>query len=172
MQNFDPARWADIKLFAMDVDGVLTDGKITVFSNGVESKVFSILDGLGLRSVQLSGCEVAWISGRVSEATSVRAAELEIPHLFQGSREKQEILEELAAKLEISAENVCYMGDDLVDLKALEWAGIAVAVPNAMPEVIAIADYVTKKSGGSGAVREICNHLLAGRKSKRISHRQ
>ncbi|HLS28143.1 MAG TPA: HAD hydrolase family protein [Opitutales bacterium] len=165
MKSFDPARWADIKLFAMDVDGVLTDGKVTVFSNGVESKVFSILDGLGLRSLLLSGYEVAWISGRISKATSVRATELEIPHLFQGSREKQEILEELATKLEIPAKNVCYMGDDLVDLKALEWAGIAVAVPNAMPEVIATADYITQQSGGAGAVREICNHILAARMS-------
>src|SRR5690625_6872595 len=94
MKNLDPARWADIKLFAMDVDGVLTDGNVTIFSNGVESKIFSIQDGLGLRRVIETGIDVAWISGRFSEATSIRASELEIPHLFQGSKEKREILEE------------------------------------------------------------------------------
>jgi 3-deoxy-D-manno-octulosonate 8-phosphate phosphatase (KDO 8-P phosphatase) len=163
MKSFDPARWAHIKLFAMDVDGVLTDGTVTIFSNGVEGKSFSILDGLGLRLVLQAGIEVAWISGRQSDATSVRAAELGIPHLYQAAGEKLETLRSLAQNMDLSAEEICYMGDDVVDVKAMEWAGLAISVPHAIPEVLALADYVTRHPGGSGAVREICNHLLQAR---------
>lgn len=165
MKSFDPARWARIKLFAMDVDGVLTDGTVTVFSNGVEGKSFSIQDGLGLRGVMRAGIEVAWISGRHSEATAVRASELEIPHLFQAAGEKVETLRKLAENMGLAPGEVCYMGDDLVDLQALEWAGTAVSVPNALPEVLAKADFVTRHPGGAGAVREICDHLLEARNS-------
>ncbi len=160
MKSFDPARWANIKLFAMDVDGVLTDGTVTIFSNGEESKTFSILDGLGLRRLISQGVEVAWISGRFSKATAVRAAELEIPHLYQGTNQKREVLSQLAADLKIQPEEVCYMGDDVVDVQALEWAGIAVSVPNAFPAIRDCADFVTARPGGSGAVREICNLIL------------
>lgn len=165
MKTFDPARWARIKLFAMDVDGVLTDGTVAIFSNGVESKVFSILDGLGLRLLIAAGVEVAWISGRCSEATAVRASELEIPHLFQGAGEKRDVLSGIANELKIQPDEVCYMGDDVVDLNAMDWAGVAISVPNAIPEVLAKADYITRHPGGAGAVREICNHLLQARSS-------
>lgn len=165
MKSFDPARWTRIKLFAMDVDGVLTDGTVSVFSNGVESKSFSILDGLGLRLLMREGIEVAWISGRHSDATAVRASELEIPHLYQAAGEKSGTLRDLAKKLDFEADEVCYMGDDIVDLQALDWAGLAVAVPNAVPGVIAKADFVTRHPGGAGAVREICDHLLESRNS-------
>lgn len=163
MKSFDPARWARIKLFAMDVDGVLTDGTVSVFSNGIESKNFSILDGFGLRAILKAGIEVAWISGRHSEATAVRASELEIPHLFQGAGEKREVLAGFAKQLNLEPEDVCYMGDDLIDLNAMAWAGIAISPPNGMPEVIAQADFVSRRTGGAGAVREICDHLLQAR---------
>lgn len=163
MKTFDPARWACIKLFAMDVDGVLTDGTVTVFSDGVESKTFSILDGLGLRQLLKARLAVAWISGRHSEATAVRASELEIPHLFQGSGEKRDVLVQIAKDLKIEANEVCYMGDDVVDLNAMAWAGVAISVPNAISEVIGAADYVTRHTGGKGAVREICDHILRSR---------
>src|SRR5690606_27309359 len=154
MKTIATADWTRIRLFAMDVDGVLTDGTVTVLSNGVEGKNFSILDGLGLKRLAAAGVTVAWISGRVSEATSVRATELEVPHLFQGSREKREILEELAAELDCQPDEVCYMGDDIVDLNAMAWAGISVSVPNGVPEAIAAARVITKRTGGHGAVRE------------------
>jgi 3-deoxy-D-manno-octulosonate 8-phosphate phosphatase (KDO 8-P phosphatase) len=165
MKSFNPARWPRIKLFAMDVDGVLTDGTVSIFSDGTESKSFSIQDGLGLRRLMHAGLHVAWISGRHSEATAVRAAELEISHLFQAAGEKQDSLRLLAEQLDLSPDQVCFMGDDLVDLKAMEWAGVAVAVPNAAPEVLAAADYVAQRTGGSGAVREICDLLLQDRNS-------
>ncbi len=165
MKTIATADWARIRLFAMDVDGVLTDGTVSVFSNGIEGKNFSILDGLGLKRLAAAGITVAWISGRVSEATAVRATELEVPHLFQGSREKREILQELAAQLNCQPDQVCYMGDDIVDLHAMAWAGIAVSVPNATPEALAAAQVVTKRTGGHGAVREICDHILQARNS-------
>lgn len=165
MTSFDSERWKRIKLFAMDVDGVLTDGTVSIWSNGLESKSFSIQDGLGLRLILAAGIDVAWISGRHSEATTVRAKELEIPHLFQGSGEKRDILRALATDLNLQPEEVCYMGDDVVDLNALDWAGLAVSVPNGMPEVVAKADHITQHPGGCGAVREICNFLLRARQS-------
>lgn len=165
MKSPDSAHWKRIKLFAMDVDGVLTDGRVSVSSNGVESKTFSIHDGLGLRMILKAGLEVAWISGRFSEATTVRASELEIPYLHQGAGEKQVILRDLAEKLSLTAEEVCYMGDDVVDLNALDWAGLAISVPNGLPEAVSRADYVTRHPGGFGAVREICDHLLKSRNS-------
>lgn len=165
MKSLDSARWKRIKLFAMDVDGILTDGTVAIFSNGIESKAFSIQDGLGLRMLARAGVEIAWISGRYSEATAVRAGELEIAHLFQGSGEKRDVLIAMAAKLGLQAEEVCYMGDDVVDLNALDWAGLPVSVPNGRPEVIAKAEYVTRQPGGSGAVREICDYLLQAHQS-------
>lgn len=165
MKSLQGTDWARIKLFAMDVDGVLTDGTVTIFSNGVEGKSFSILDGLGLRMLIHAGVAVAWISGRKSEATAIRASELQIPHLVQGNREKREVLQEIAAALDCKTAEVCYMGDDVVDLKAMEWAGIAVTVPNATPDAIALADYITHRTGGTGAVREICDQILQARNS-------
>jgi 3-deoxy-D-manno-octulosonate 8-phosphate phosphatase (KDO 8-P phosphatase) len=165
MKSLDSARWKRIKLFAMDVDGILTDGTVCICSNGLESKSFSIQDGLGLRLVLGAGIGVAWISGRHSDATTVRARELEIPHLFQGSGEKRDILRRLAAELNLEADEVCYMGDDVVDLQALDWAGVAISVPNGIPEVMAKADHITRQRGGFGAVREICNFLLQARQS-------
>jgi 3-deoxy-D-manno-octulosonate 8-phosphate phosphatase (KDO 8-P phosphatase) len=165
MKAIHSTDWARIKLFAMDVDGVLTDGTVTVFSNGIEGKSFSILDGLGLRRLLMAGVTVAWISGRPSEATAVRASELEIPHVVQGSRDKREVLEEIARLVGCEAGEVCYMGDDVVDLTALAWAGIAVSLPNATADALAAADFVTRHTGGKGAVREICDLILKARNS-------
>lgn len=147
----------------MDVDGILTDGRVLIFSNGSEAKEFSILDGMGLRRIINAGIDVAWISGRSSEATAVRAAELRIPHLFQGDRDKLEVLQEIAARTRLEAAEICYMGDDVVDIKCLVWAGISVTVPEAMPEARAAADFITLRGGGAGAVREVCNYLLGAR---------
>lgn len=165
MKSVQDADWARIKLFAMDVDGVLTDGTVAVFSNGVEAKSFSILDGLGLRMLIKAGVAVAWISGRKSEATAIRASELQIPHLVQGNRQKRDVLQEIAAGLGCKSDETCYMGDDIVDLKAMEWAGIAVSLPNATPDAIAMADHITHRTGGAGAVREICDRILHARSS-------
>ncbi len=158
-----PARWAAVRLFAMDVDGILTDGTIHVSSDGVETKTFSILDGMGLVQLRKHGVITAWISGRASGSTSVRAEELKIPHLVQGRTDKITALKELAAELNLTADQIVYMGDDDIDTAAIQWAGIGVSVPDAMPLPFAAADYVTRRPAGKGAVREICEHILAGR---------
>jgi 3-deoxy-D-manno-octulosonate 8-phosphate phosphatase (KDO 8-P phosphatase) len=159
----DPARWAAVRLFAMDVDGVLTDGTVQISSDGSESKNFSILDGLGLKRVLEAGLAVAWISGRASGATTGRATELKIPHLIQGRIDKLTALKELAAQLKLTAAQCAYMGDDDIDAPALAWAGIGATVPDAMPAALTVAGYVTTRAAGRGAVREICEHLLAAR---------
>lgn len=158
-----PARWAAIRLFAMDVDGILTDGTIHVSSDGVETKTFSILDGMGLVQLRKHGIPTAWISGRASGATSVRSEELKIPHLVQGRTDKITALKELAATLNLTADQIVYMGDDDIDTAAIKWAGIGVTVPDAMPSPFTAADYVTRRPAGKGAVREVCEHILAAR---------
>jgi 3-deoxy-D-manno-octulosonate 8-phosphate phosphatase (KDO 8-P phosphatase) len=152
--------WANIKLFAMDVDGILTDGTVRISSNGTESKVFSILDGLGLVRLGKAGLQTAWISGRASDATTHRASELKIPHVIQGRTDKLQALGELASGLNLSQNEICYMGDDDIDIDAMKWAAIGVTVPDAMPATLEAADYITTRNAGKGAVREICEHLL------------
>ncbi len=157
--------WSRVRLFAMDVDGILTDGTVRVSSDGTEAKGFSVLDGMGLKRLEKAGILTAWISGRESGATSVRAAELKIPHLIQGRTDKLTALQQLAGKLGIPAEHCVYMGDDDIDAPAMDWAAIGVTVPDAMPAARAAADYVTVRAAGHGAVREVCEHILAARVS-------
>lgn len=147
----------------MDVDGVLTDGTVQISSDGTETKSFSILDGMGLVRLNRAGVAVAWISGRPSEATTRRATELKIPHLIQGRTDKLVALQELAGRLKLEAGQCVYMGDDDIDAPAIAWAGIGVSVPDAMPAAQTAARYVTQRPAGRGAVREICEHILAHR---------
>lgn len=157
------ARWAAIRLFAMDVDGVLTDGTVAITSDGRETKSFSILDGMGLVRLGKAGVAVAWISGRASGATTARATELRIPHVVQGRTDKLMALQELASQLGVTAPQVCYMGDDDIDAPAISWAGIGVAPAGAMPAALAAATVVPRRPAGHGAVREVCEHILAHR---------
>jgi 3-deoxy-D-manno-octulosonate 8-phosphate phosphatase (KDO 8-P phosphatase) len=157
-------RWGAIRLFAMDVDGVLTDGTVGVASDGVETKLFSILDGLGLVRLRAAGIVTAWISGRHSGATDLRAAELKIPHVVQGRIDKLAVLQGLAAQLGIAPSECAYMGDDDIDAPALRWAGIGITVSTAMPAAIGAADAVALRPAGRGAVREVCELLLAAQK--------
>lgn len=156
-------RWAAVRLFAMDVDGVLTDGTVQISSDGTETKTFSILDGMGLVRLNKAGIAVAWISGRPSSATTARATELKIPHLIQGRTDKVVALQEVAAQLGLSAAHCVYMGDDDIDAAAIEWAGIGVAPIDSMPAALAAADIVPGRPAGRGAVREICELILAAR---------
>lgn len=155
--------WKRIRLFAMDVDGILTDGTVRISSDGTETKSFSILDGMGLVRLNRAGIHVAWISGRPSGATTARATELKIPHVIQGRTDKLAALQELAAQLGLTAPEIAYMGDDDIDVPAIEWAAIGITVPDAMPAALAAAGYVTTRAAGHGAVREVCEHLLASR---------
>ncbi len=147
----------------MDVDGVLTDGTVQISSDGSEAKAFSILDGHGLKKLERAGIITAWISGRASDATTQRATELKIPHLIQGRVDKITALQTLATQLGLTASQCAYMGDDDIDAPAMAWAGIGIAPPEGMPAALAAADYVTIRPAGRGAVREICEHLLAAR---------
>ncbi len=156
-------RWAAIRLFAMDVDGVLTDGSVRISSDGSESKSFSILDGMGLKRLEKAGVAVAWISGRASGATTIRAAELKIPHVIQGRTDKLAALQELATKLALSPAQCVYMGDDDIDAPAIAWAGIGAAPAGSMRAALAVADVVPRRPAGHGAVREICELILAAR---------
>ncbi len=155
--------WARIRLFAMDVDGVLTDGSVSISSDGTETKRFSIIDGLGLALLRDQGLELAWISGRQSMATTLRATELRIAHVVQGRRDKLPALSSLAADLGITLRECAYMGDDFIDAPAIAAAGIGISVPTALPAARAAADYVTRRHAGFGAVREVCDLLLAAR---------
>jgi len=159
-------RWARIKLFAMDVDGILTDGTVAISSDGTETKSFSVLDGLGLARVRDGGIILAWISGRKSGATKRRAEELRIPHLIQGRTDKVTALGELMASLNVPPDEVCYMGDDVIDVSAMEAVGIGISVPTGMPVATAAADYVTQRTPGQGAVREICDLILEARNNQ------
>jgi 3-deoxy-D-manno-octulosonate 8-phosphate phosphatase (KDO 8-P phosphatase) len=155
------AAWARIRMFAMDVDGILTDGTVTLHSDGTEGKTFSILDGMGLVRCRDAGVVLAWISGRASVATEIRAGELKIPHVIQGRTDKLVALKELAGRLGLQAREICYMGDDDIDASALKWAGLGLTVSTAMPAALAAADHVTLRPAGRGAVREVCDHILA-----------
>jgi 3-deoxy-D-manno-octulosonate 8-phosphate phosphatase (KDO 8-P phosphatase) len=148
---------------AFDVDGVLTDGRLYYTDSGQEIKAFSTQDGQGLRLLQQAGIELAIITGRVSGAVVARARDLEIVHLFQGIADKHACMRALLAQLHLSWEDAGYMGDDLIDLPTLRAAAFAAAPANAHARVLAEAGFVTTARGGEGAVREVCDFLLAVR---------
>lgn len=148
-----------VRLFLCDVDGVLTNATVLV-GNGTEFKEFNIHDGLGLRLLIRHGIKVGWISNRPSPATRQRAEELKVDFLVQGSASKVQAIESILAETRCSWRDVCYLGDDVVDLGPLRRAGVAVAVANAIPEAKAAAHLVTTAEGGRGAVREVASLLL------------
>lgn len=150
-----------IKLFVLDVDGVLTDGTIWLTGNGEEFKRFHTHDGVGLRRLQKSGVTLAIISGRTSVSVTKRMAELNIPLVFQGCQDKLPVFYKLIEELNITPQEAAYMGDDLPDIPVMQVTGLSIAVANACPEVKAVAHWQTEKSGGMGAVREACDRLLA-----------
>lgn len=154
------ARAARIRLLVLDVDGVLTDGRIIYTDKGEEIKHFHVRDGHGLKLAQRGGIIVALITGRSSAAVAHRAANLGIDHLFQGVRDKLAVLSRLQADLGLSWQETAVVGDDLVDLPLLRRAGLAVAVADAVPEVKEQAHWTTSLPGGRGAVREVCELLL------------
>ncbi|MFT7339360.1 MAG: 3-deoxy-D-manno-octulosonate 8-phosphate phosphatase (KDO 8-P phosphatase) [Marinobacter maritimus] len=154
------AKAARIKLVALDVDGIMSDGKIYFSAKGDELKGFNILDGLGLKQIMAAGITIAVITGRSSPLTEKRMGDLGIPHLMQGREDKKVALQELVDKLDILPEAIAYMGDDLPDLPAIRYAGLGVTVPNGYWLVREHADYCTLVNGGSGAVRELCDLLL------------
>lgn len=160
MQKKTAPKLEEIRLLAMDVDGVLTDGRITINADGSESKGFNVLDGHGIRMWHRAGLETALISSRSAAATTYRAEQLEIKYTLQDCHEKLPAFEQLLRQTGVSASQVAYIGDDLVDLPIMVRVGFAVAVANAVPELKQQADYVTLRQGGSGAVREVVEYIL------------
>jgi len=152
-----------LRLVAFDVDGVFTDGRLYLSDEGVETKAFHTQDGYGIRQLVQSGVAVAVISGRKSGAVDKRMAELDVPHVILGCKDKVAALNALAEKLGIDVCDCAYVGDDMPDLALLEHVGLAIAVANAVPALQERCDYVTKKSGGFGAVREVCDLVVAAR---------
>ena len=153
------ARLARVRLLLCDVDGILTDASIYVGEPG-EYKRFNVRDGLGTAVWRREGFRVGWVSARPSAATSVRAAELQIDFLIQQKGSKVKAIEQILTEHGYTWDDVCYMGDDIVDLGPLERAGVAVCVPPGHPEALARAHYVTELAGGQGAVREVIELLL------------
>jgi 3-deoxy-D-manno-octulosonate 8-phosphate phosphatase (KDO 8-P phosphatase) len=157
-------RAARVRLLLMDVDGVLTDGRLfnvpqpdgSIF----ETKAFDSQDGIALQWLSWYGIETGVISGRVSPATVERAKQVKMRYVYQGHIEKLPILDEIREASGISLEEIAYMGDDLTDAIIMRRVGLALATANARPEVKRIAHYVTTAAGGRGAVREICELLL------------
>ena len=151
---------AKIKLLLLDVDGVLTDGRIIYDSQGNELKAFDVKDGHGLKMVQRAGIKVGIITGRNSAVVSRRAQELGIDILYQGALRKLEPYLEILSGQDLLDEQVAYVGDDIVDLPILSRVGFSATVADAVPDVLSFVDYVATRPGGGGAVREICDLLL------------
>jgi len=152
-----------IRLLVLDVDGVLTDGRLYLSATGEELKVFHVRDGSGLVAAQRAGIVVAIISGRDSPAVTRRAAELGIHHVRQGVSDKGAELDRLLAELAATPAELACVGDDTPDLPMLRRAGLAVAVADAHPALREAAHWITPSNGGQGAVRDVCDLLLSTR---------
>lgn len=151
---------ADIKLLVLDVDGVLTDGTVIINPDGSESKGFNVFDGHGIRMWKRAGLKVAFLSGRLSQPTKLRAQQLGVDCCIQDCRDKLSALKKLLEELGIGAEETAFIGDDLMDLQAIRYVGFGAAVANAVDEIKQCADYVTNLPGGKGAAREVIEYIL------------
>lgn len=151
---------AQVRHLILDVDGVLTDGKLYFDNHGNELKTFHTLDGHGIKMLQKSGVTVAIITGRRSSVVEKRAHDLGITHLIQGREDKYSAFQELFANENVDLENVAYVGDDYPDLQLMTRVGCPISVPNAAPPVLERALWVTQKQGGEGAVREVCDRIM------------
>ncbi|MBW2203169.1 MAG: HAD-IIIA family hydrolase [Deltaproteobacteria bacterium] len=151
---------ASIKLLILDVDGVLTDGRITMNERGEEVKSFDVKDGLGLKMLMSTGVEVVIITGRKSMVVEHRAKELGIGEVWQGIKDKGALSRKIIEEKGLEKNEVCCIGDDLPDLAMFMEAGLRIAVADGVEEVREEADFVTKKKGGYGAVREVCEWIL------------
>jgi 3-deoxy-D-manno-octulosonate 8-phosphate phosphatase (KDO 8-P phosphatase) len=149
-----------IRLLVLDVDGVLTDGGLIINDRGEEAKVFYVQDGMGIKLLMKAGVEVIFLSGRKAQVVAVRGRELGVNGVFQGIRNKWEFLKGYLEEKGIAPGEVAFVGDDLVDLPLLCRVGWPVMVPEGHPDLKPCVRYVTRASGGRGAVREVCEILL------------
>ena len=151
-----------IKIFLLDVDGVLTDGRIIMDDRGREVKFFDVRDDHGLKMLMRTGIEVVFLTGRRSRVVEHRARDLGITEVYQGALNKVEVFEALLRRKGYGASEAAFAGDDIVDVPVLRRAGLSVAVANAVAEAKKAAHVVTRQRGGRGAVREICEMILRG----------
>lgn len=149
-----------IKLLLLDVDGVMTDGRIIMNDRGEETKAFNVKDGLGLKMLMSSGLEVAIVTGRRSQVLAHRSRELGIEEVYQGVKDKNTVCRQLKKARDLKKEQVCSLGDDIPDLAMFTESGLCIAVADAVEEVREAADFITKSNGGFGAVREACELIL------------
>lgn len=149
-----------IKLLIMDVDGVLTDGTILVTSSREDARRFNIYDGMGIALALKAGIIICWVSAGESLSVAYRAEKLGVSEIYQGIRDKLSIYDSLVKKYGLKNEEICYIGDDLVDLKAMKKAGLSVAPANAVSEIKEIASHISSVSGGCGVVRETIEQIL------------
>ena len=156
-------RAARVELVALDVDGTLTDGRLWYGGDSRETKVFHAHDGLGIKRLKAHGIEVAFITARISHAVAERAGDLDVAHLYQGQSDKRGCLMQLLDALSLEPAQTAFVGDDLPDLAPMRICGFAVAVANAHPWVAEQAHWQTRLAGGHGAVREVCDLILAAR---------
>jgi len=153
-------RAAQVKLVIFDVDGVLTDGSLFLGDDGLEYKAFNSRDGHGMKMLQESGVTIAIITGRTSKVVEYRMQSLGIQHVYQGQLDKRQAFAELLEKLNLSAEHVAYVGDDVVDLPVMSKVGLAIGVQDAHPMVRKHAHWLTPSNGGRGAGRDVCEMLM------------
>lgn len=153
-------KFKNISLLILDVDGVLTDGRIIMDDDGRESKQFDVKDGHGIKMVLRVGIRVILLTGRTSRVVSHRAQDLGISEVYQGARNKISVFRSLMKSGKISSERIAYVGDDIVDVPIFKRVGLAVAVADACEEAKKAAHYITKRDGGRGAVREVCEMIL------------
>ncbi len=154
------ARAKKIKVVIFDVDGVMTDGGLTIGDDGQEYKTFHSHDGLGMKLLKKTGVQMAIITGRTSDVVTKRSESTGIAHFYQGVEDKLAAFNELIAKLNITAEEAAFMGDDVVDVPPMLRCGLAVTVPAAPDSVKNRAHYITQRGGGRGAVRELCELIM------------
>ncbi len=150
----------DIKLLILDVDGVLTNGGIIYNDNGVETKIFNVKDGLGIRLLLEAGLDLCIVTGRRSKALDNRCKNLGIDLVFDNVRDKAAIFDRILDQTSVSASEVAFIGDDLPDISLMKNVGLSIAVADAHKVVLDAADVVTSAKGGDGAVREVCELLL------------
>ena len=153
----------NIELLLLDVDGVLTDGRLYYDDNGLEIKAFNVRDGLGLRLLMNGGVDIGIITGRRSQALVHRCRDLGIHRVYDGVSDKADLLDSLCEQMAIPAASVAFMGDDLPDIPIMRKVGLSIAVADAHNAVLAMADRVTAAGGGQGAVREVCEAVLKSR---------
>jgi len=151
---------AKIKLLVFDVDGVLTDGRLIVGDDGQEYKAFYSKDGLGMKMLQQTGVKIAVITARTSDVVIHRMQNLGIKHIYQGQLEKLPAFEKILIELDLTAEQVAYVGDDVIDLPVLQQAGLAIAVADAHPLVKQYVHWQTPQCGGHGAARDVCELIM------------